>query len=274
MLARSTVKNMMFGKSVRLERIMDRNTGNCVIVPMDHGISIGPVPGLIDMKKTVDDVANGGATAVLMHKGLIRYSHRSSGNDIGLIMHLSASTDIGVSSNSKVLVTSVEEAIKSGADAVSVHLNVGAETEGEMLSDIGRVSKECAEWGMPFLVMAYARGPKIQNSYDPQAVAHAARVATELGADIVKCRYTGDIDSFRDVVKGALAPVVIAGGPKMKSDSDILHMVYDSIQAGGHGVSIGRNVFQHNNIEKMTRAISDIVLEGYTVEESMKKNLS
>ena len=99
---------MMFGKSVRLERIVDRNTGNCVIVPMDHGISIGPVAGLVDMKKTVDDVANGGATAVLMHKGLIRYSYRSSGHDIGLIMHLSASTDLGVTSNSKVLVATVD----------------------------------------------------------------------------------------------------------------------------------------------------------------------
>ena len=83
----------MFGKSIRIERIMDRKTGNCVIVPMDHGISAGPIEGLIDMKKTVDDVANGGATAVVMHKGLIRYSHRTSGHDIGLILHLSASTD-------------------------------------------------------------------------------------------------------------------------------------------------------------------------------------
>lgn len=264
----------MFGKSVRLERIMDRNTGNCVIVPMDHGISIGPTEGLYDMKKTVDDVANGGATAVLMHKGLIRYSHRSSGNDIGLILHLSASTDLGVTSNSKVLVATVEEAIKTGADAVSVHINVGAETEPDMLADVGRISRDCEEWGMPLLVMAYARGPKIENSYDPQAIAHAARVATELGADVVKCSYTGDPDTFRDVVRGALAPVVIAGGPKMDSDEAILRMVYDSIQAGGHGVSIGRNVFQHRNVEGMTRAISDIVLNGYTVEESMKKNLS
>ena len=57
-------------------------------------------------------------------------------------------------------------------------------------------------------------------------------------------------------------------------DDDILQMVYDSIQAGGHGVSIGRNVFQHRNVEGMTRAISDIVLRGYTVEEAKKDNLS
>ena len=166
----------------------------------------------------------------------------------------------------------MEEAIKTGADAVSVHINVGAETEGEMLADVGRISKECNEWGMPLLVMAYPRGPKITDSYDPQMVAHAARVASELGADIVKCSYTGDIDSFRDVVKGALAPVVIAGGPKMNSDDEILQMVYDSIEAGGHGVSIGRNVFQHRNVQAMTGAISDIVLHGYTVEEAKKNN--
>lgn len=261
----------MYGKSIRMERIVDRNTGNCVIVPMDHGVSIGPVEGLIDMKKTVDDVANGGATAVLMHKGLIRFSHRTSGRDIGLILHLSASTDIGVTSTSKTLVATVEEGLKIGADAVSVHVNVGAETESVMLSDLGMISEQCADWGMPLVVMAYPRGPKITDSYDAAAVAHAARVATEIGADIVKCSYTGDIKSFEKVVNGALAPVVIAGGPKVKSDDpdkEILTMVYDSLQAGGKGVSIGRNVFQHHNVEAMTKAISDIVLHGATVKEA------
>ena len=257
-----------------MERIMDRDTGNCVIVPMDHGISIGPAEGLVDIRETVDSVAEGGATAVIMHKGLIPYGHRTSGRDVGLVMHLSASTDIGVTENSKVLVATVEEAIKSGADAVSVHINVGAETESQMLSDLGAVSKQCNEWGMPLMAMAYPRGPKIRNSYEPSLVAHAARVASELGADIVKCSYTGDVDSFREVVKGAMAPVLIAGGPKMDSDDDILQMVYDSIQAGGHGVSIGRNIFQHRDVRSMTHAISDIVLRGYTPEEAKRENLS
>ena len=93
---------MMYGKSIRMERIMDRRTGNAIIVPMDHGISSGPLNGLIDMKQTVDDVSNGGATAVLMHKGLIRYSYRQSGRDVGLIMHLSASTSLGPMVNNTV----------------------------------------------------------------------------------------------------------------------------------------------------------------------------
>lgn len=260
----------MYGKNVRMERIMDRKTGNFVIVPMDHGISIGPAPGLVDLRATVDAVANGGATAVLMHKGVVKYSYRASGLDIGLILHLSASTDLGVTSNSKVLVATVEEAIKMGADAVSLHINVGAETEPEMLGDLGYISKECQEWGMPLLVMAYPRGSKIKNSFDKDLVAHSARVATEIGADVVKCSYTGDIDSFKEIVKGTLAPVVIAGGPKMSSDKEILTMVRDSLDAGGKGVSIGRNIFQHKDVEGMTRAITDIVLRDYTVEEAMK----
>ncbi len=260
----------MYGKQIRMERIMDRKTGNAVIVPMDHGISVGPLEGLIDMQKAVDDVSIGGATAVLMHKGLIRYSHRMAGEDVGLILHLSASTDLGPTTNSKVLVATIDEAIKCGADAVSIHINFGSEDEPYMLESAGEISRQCAEWGMPLLVMAYPRGPQIKNQFDPDAIAHCARAAAELGADVVKVSYTGDIDTFKEVCRGALAPVVIAGGPKMDSDMDILNMVHDSMVAGGRGVSIGRNVFQNKNVPGITKAISSIVLEGYSVEEAAK----
>ncbi|MDR2866154.1 MAG: 2-amino-3,7-dideoxy-D-threo-hept-6-ulosonate synthase [Methanomassiliicoccaceae archaeon] len=260
----------MFGKNIRTERIIDRRTGNAVIVPMDHGISIGPVDGIIDMKKTVNAVSDGGATAVLMQKGIIPYGHRTEGHDVGLILHMSASTSIGSTSNTKVLVATVEEAIKLGADAVSIHVNLGADSEPQMLSDFGKVSRDCSEWGMPLLVMAYARGPTVKNQFDPDTVAHCARVATELGADLIKVSYTGDIDSFKRVVRGALAPVLIAGGPKMDSDMDILNMVHDSIEAGGKGVSIGRNIFQHKSPKAMTQAISGIVVKGLSVKEAAK----
>ena len=258
----------MFGKNIRMERIIDRKTGNAVIVPLDHGMSIGPIQGLIDMKSTVNAVSEGGATAVLMQKGIIPHGHRTAGNDVGLILHLSASTNIGSSSDSKVLVSSVEEGLKLGADAVSIHVNLGAESESQMLADMGRVSRDCMEWGMPFLVMAYARGPTVKDQFDPATVAHCARVAAELGADLIKVSYTGDIDSFRKVVDGALVPVLIAGGPKMNSDMDILNMVHDSVEAGGKGVSMGRNIFQHSNPKAMTEAISGIVLKGMTAKEA------
>ena len=258
----------MFGKKVRIERVIDRESGNAVIVPLDHGISIGPVEGIIDMKKTVNDVVEGGATAVLMHKGMVPQGHRTSGHDVGLILHMSASTDLGINSNNKVLVATVEDGLKLGADAVSIHMNVGAETEPHMLEDFGKVSSQCMEWGMPLVAMVYPRGPSISNSFDPRAIAHSVRVAAELGADVIKCSYTGDIDSFSKVVEGSMVPVLIAGGPKMDSDMDILNMVHDSLEAGGHGVSIGRNVFQHKNVRGMMSAVSDIVLHGATVKEA------
>jgi fructose-bisphosphate aldolase/2-amino-3,7-dideoxy-D-threo-hept-6-ulosonate synthase len=258
------------GKSVRLERILDRNTRRAIIIPMDHGVGAGPIKGIIDMPETVNRVAEGGANAVLGHMGLPKHGHRGYGRDIGLIIHLSASTSLGPDPNHKVLVTTIEEAIKVGADAVSVHINVGAEDEADMLQDLGKVARQCDEWGMPLLAMMYPRGAKVTSEHDVEYVKHAARIGAELGADIVKTNYTGDIDSFKEVVKGCPVPVVIAGGPRMDTEKELLEMVYDSIQAGGKGVAIGRNVFQSNDPTLLVSNISKIVHKGYTVDEILK----
>ena len=260
----------MFGKSIRIERIIDRNSGRALIVPMDHGISVGPIEGLVDMKSAMEKISIGGATSVVLHKGMVPFGHRSFGKDIGLIVHLSAGTGINPDPNAKVIVTEVEEAIKLGADAVSIHINLGAETEHEMIEDAGRISAKCRDWGMPLLAMVYPRGKEIKNPFDANLLKQCARVAAELGADLVKTSYTGDIESFREVVQGAHIPVVIAGGPQMNSDRELLQMVYDSIQAGGKGVSIGRNIFQHKNVIGITKAISEIVLHDATVQEALK----
>ncbi len=208
---------MYLGKQVRLERILNRTTGRTIIVPMDHGVTMGLVDGLIDMREAVNDMAKAGADAVLMHKGLVRCSYRSSGRDIGLIIHLSASTALSTQGNTKTLVGSVEEGLKHGADAVSIHINLGDPNERVMLADFGRVAEACDNWHMPLLAMVYARGPEVKNSFDPAAIAHCARVGVELGADIVKVSYTGDVASFADVVAGCCVPVVIAGGERMNS---------------------------------------------------------
>jgi predicted phospho-2-dehydro-3-deoxyheptonate aldolase len=231
---------------------------------------MGPIEGLVDMRSTVDKVSQGGATAVVLHKGILPFSHRSFGRDIGLIMHLSASTGLSPQPNYKVIVTTVEEAIKWGADAVSIHVNLGDEHEYAMLRDFGQIACKCNEWGMPLLVMIYPRGKDIPDAYNVDMLKKCARTATELGADIIKTNYTGDIDSFKEVVRGAQAPVIIAGGPKVDSDEKLLQMVKDSMDAGGKGVSIGRNVFQHRNVIGITKAISGIVLEDMDVEEALK----
>jgi class I fructose-bisphosphate aldolase len=257
------------GKQIRMERIMNRDTGRTVIVPMDHGVTVGPIEGLIDMKTTVNAVATGGANAIVIHKGLVSTGHRRRGKDVGLIIHLSGSTALSPYPNAKTMVCTVEEAIKLGADAVSIHVNVGNGSEAEMLADLGRVARVARDWGMPLLSMMYPRGEKIKNEYDPQAIKHVARLGAELGADIVKVSYTGSVDSFRQVVVGCPVPVVIAGGPKMNSDRDILEMVQGAIEAGGAGVSIGRNVFQHRDPSHMVGAISMLVHENSGVEEAL-----
>jgi class I fructose-bisphosphate aldolase len=164
-----------------------------------------------------------------------------------LIIHLSASTSLSPYPNTKTLVCTVEEALRLGADAVSIHVNIGDDMERQMLSDFGMVSSRAREWGIPLLAMIYPRGEKIANEYDPSVLKHAARLGAELGADIVKISYSGSVESFREVIAGCRVPVVIAGGS---------------------GVSIGRNIFQHQDPTRMVGAISMIVHEEATVEQA------
>ena len=260
---------MEIGKRIRLERIINRRSGNTVIVPLDHGVSMGPIDGIVDLRKTINGVAEGGANAVVVHKGVVAFGHRGYGKDVGLIVHLSASTKLAPDPNEKVLVTTVEEAIKLGADAVSVHINVGSNTEADQLMKLGKISRDCREWGMPLLAMMYPRGNGL-NQFDEKAVALAVRVGAELGADIVKTNFTGSVESFRKVVKGSPVPVVVAGGEKMESTEDILKMVDMAMEAGASGVAIGRNIFQAKNPVKMTEAISMIVHENASWDEALE----
>ena len=259
---------MMLGKAVRSERIFNRNTGRTIIVPLDHGVTVGPIYGLIDMRDTVNQIAEGGANAVLMHKGMPRCSHRGSGKDVGLIIHLSGSTSLSPFPNAKTLVGTVEDALRLGADGVSLHINLGDETEANMLNALGEATTKASYWGMPVLAMVYARGPKIKDEYDLDVVRHCARVGQELGADVVKVSYTGDIESYSRVVESCCIPVVIAGGPKLDSTRDLLAMVHDSIQAGGAGLSIGRNVFQHKNVTRLLKALNGIVHEDWDLDQA------
>ena len=254
------------GKKRRLKRIF-RDDERTVIVPMDHGVTVGPVTGLVRMQEIINKLLRGGVDAVVLHRGVAK--HVDTGK-AGLIVHLSGITKLGPDPNNKVQVCSVEEAVRIGADAVSVHVNVGAEQEDKMLVKLGRVADNCDRYGVPLLAMMYPRGPKIQNQHAVDVVAHAARLGAELGADIIKTNYTGDVETFKEVVRGCYVPVIIAGGPKVETVREVLQMVHDSIKAGGAGISIGRNVFQHENPTKMVKALSAIVHNGASVDESLK----
>lgn len=261
---------MELGTKKRLSHIFNPETKRTIVVPMDHGMTIGAPDGLVNIRKAVDDMHEGGANAVLMHKGLIRASGCAEANaDLGLIMHITASTALSPNGNTKVLTGTVEEAVRLGADAVSIHLNLGDPNEKEMLYTAGVIADHCNRWGVPLLMMLYGRGSLIRDSFAVDIVAHCARVGAELGADIVKVSYTGSPESFRKVTECCCAPVLIAGGERIDSTRKLLQMAYDSLLAGGAGLSIGRNVFEHPRRVDLMRAMHAIVHLGASVDDAM-----
>lgn len=249
------------GKERRLRRLLDPGTGRGVIVPLDHGVSVGPVRGVERVDETVASVVRGGAHSIVVHKGLVRSVHEVLGN-AGLWLHVSASTSLNPDPNDKRIVCSVEEALSLGADGVSVHVNVGSPTESNQVEDLGRLATDCHRYGVPLLAMMYPRGPAIDDPHDVDHVKHVARLGAELGADVLKVPYTGDPESFRGVVNSVDVPVVISGGARMASDDEVREVVAGAVEAGGAGISIGRNVWQREDPEAMTRSLADIVLRG------------
>ena len=261
---------MSLGKKYRMARIL-KGSENFFILPIDHGLTLGPIGHLQNVERLIRSLPPKTISAIVAHKGLANsiYSQLIH-TDISLILHLSGSTNLSPDPSCKMTVGSVKHALKLGADGVSIHLNLGAKSEANMLRDFSQVSEECDRWGMPLLAMIYPRGEKIDNEYDPEVVAHSTRIAWELGADIVKVNYTGDVKSFRKVVSAVDIPVIVAGGPKTESDNSILSMVQDSLRSGGSGVAFGRNIFQHadpclisQKIAKVLQDSSQQVLQEY-----------
>ncbi|MFC6717128.1 2-amino-3,7-dideoxy-D-threo-hept-6-ulosonate synthase [Natrialbaceae archaeon GCM10025810] len=253
------------GIDARLERI--GTDGRFVIVPMDHGITLGPVTGLKDIESTIDAVTRGGADAVLTQKGIAPRVHENK-NGRGYIVHLNASTSIGPDSNDKRLTGTVEEAIRAGADAVSFHINVGSNHEPDQITQLAEVTAEANRFGMPVLAMAYARGPDVDPE-DPEALGHAVRLAEELGADVVKTGYSGDAESFEHVCESTRLPVVIAGGSR-GTDRETIQMVRGAMDAGGAGVSMGRSIFQHEDPEAIATAVAGVVHDDLTADEALR----
>ncbi len=242
-----------------------------VIVPMDHGITLGPVEGLVDLEATVAAVVEGGADAVLTQKGVADRARagidRADGGEAGYLTHLNASTTLGPDANDKRRTGTVEEAVRLGADAVSYHVNVGSDHEREQIEDLARVTDEATRLGVPVLAMAYARGPDVAED-DPEALAHAVRLAEEVGADLVKTGYSGSRASFERVTAATALPVLIAGG-EPDGDRETLRAVDDAMAAGAAGVSIGRTVFQHDDPGAMAAAVAAVVHEGRDPEEAL-----
>lgn len=267
----------------RLERILDNDTGRMVFIALDDGLLDGPVAGLADQRDKVKQIVDGGADSILGFKGLLTQQYPFL-KRTGVILNLTASSK-HYHHTEKVLIGSVEEALRLGADGVAVHVNVTSRYQPEMLKMLGMVSEKCYEWGVPLMALMYPRREKwTDNGWSDDnyvelkrdrpdeyalLVAEAARIGVELGADIIKTQYTGSPETFSKVV-GACGdvPVIIAGGPKVEP-KEILQNVYDAIQAGGKGVCIGRNAFSRDDTQYFVKALRAIVHEEKTVDEAL-----
>ncbi|MGW0172652.1 2-amino-3,7-dideoxy-D-threo-hept-6-ulosonate synthase [Rhodococcus sp. NPDC003322] len=249
------------GKGIRLSRITDHTTSRTLIVPMDHSVTIGPLGHADHADTTVRTLAEAGANAVVLHRGRAKLVDPSCFARMGLIVHLSAGTTRSMDLHAKVLVSSVEDALRVGADAVSVHVNIGSPTEREQLADFGAVSRECELLGIPLLAMMYARGPlRADVPPDARELAHLAAIATDLGADLVKLDYCGDPDAMRRVVESCPIPICVAGGPSSGgSDDQAIALGAEILDSGVAGLSFGRNVFEARDPYAVTSALARLI---------------
>lgn len=234
-----------FARALRLRRLFRHHDRRLMIVPLDHSVTDGPVaPGGRSMDHLVGQLAGAGVDAVVLHKGAVRRIHHVRFADLSLIVHLNASTRHAGDPDAKYLVTGVEEALRLGADAVSIHVNLGSRDERRQIADLGAVAGDCDRWNLPLLAMVYPRGPAIEDSCDPELVLHAAILAADLGADVVKVPYPGSIAAMAEVTAACPIPLVVAGGPQMGSAGEVVAFVRQALDGGAAGVAMGRNVFR------------------------------
>lgn len=265
------------GKSRRLRRLFSLIDGRTLVVPVDDSLIFGPAAGLEQAASKIRSILTEAPDAILAFPGVFRSIPQILSATPGIV-NLTAST-IRSQHTRKVQVGTVHQAVQLGLDAVAVHVNISSAYEFEMLKTLGAVSEDCEMNGMPLLAIMYPRSEingadenydelkkTDRNSYT-QLVAHAARVGVDLGADLIKTKYTGDPDSFRMVVEACEPiPVIIAGGPMLPAER-MFQVAHDVILAGGAGVSFGRNVFSRPDPGPFIAGLKAIIHEGVTVPE-------
>lgn len=244
----------MTGKEIRKRRITREEKMLCV--PLDHGISIKNIGNLSQFVEVTQAIINGGATAIIVHKGMVKYLPPLK--YCGLIIHLSASTE-NFNEVRKSVVCEVQEAVKLGADAVSVHVNLGNQYEQEMLRDLARISGECEQYGLPLLAMMYVRNNQNVEISSPETIKHAVRIATELGADFVKVPWLWKMEDLKAIVSDSLIPIVPAGGAYNNNVNQFFANTEELMSCGVGGVSFGRNVFMNKDPENVINRLSQII---------------
>lgn len=239
----------MTGKLIRMNRIL-KEDGKTVIVAMDHGQFQGPINGIRNVRETLSNIVIGRPDAIILNPGVIEKNGDLLGGKVSILCRITgASTNYSTKFDYHRITTSVEHALSIGADGVVVMGFIGGDGENASLEIIGRVAEQCSRLGMPLIAEMLPQA--MDHFTDPEYIALGARVAYELGADLIKVYYTG-FESFSKVLESVPVPVVIAGGPKGK---DAFEMAREALELGAMGVAYGRNVFQADDQTEYVRKL-------------------
>lgn len=252
---------MDFGLKNRLSKIFRPDTGKTVMLAVDHGYFQGPTTGLEDLGKTIAPLHNY-ADCLFITRGMLRNC---------VDQNLKASVCLRVSGGPSILkdlanediVVSIEEALRLNAAGVGMSIFVGAENEDRTISNLGRLINTAEQYGMPVLAITAVGREMVRDS---RYLGLACRIASEIGARIVKTYYCED---FYKVTESCPVPIVMAGGKKIH-EKDALIMTENAIKEGASGVDMGRNIFQSEKPVSMMKAIGSIVHEGASAEEAFK----
>ena len=255
------------GKRMRMNSIFP--DGRSVIVAIDHGGIAGPIAGIVKPAPLMRACVHGGADAVLTTRGFVKASAEEWAPTTALILRLTGGFTVLGGRFEEEQISSPETALRYGAAAAAATVKFGHPREGDFIRQASLVADSCEQWNLPLMIEAMAKAKDLKST-DAEGVKLAARAAQEIGADIVKSYYTGDPESFRAVVEGCPAPVVILGGEKTEDLKQVFTEVYDSLQAGGAGIAIGRNIWQHPKPQDMVEAMVGLVHEGWTAKQALK----
>jgi DhnA family fructose-bisphosphate aldolase class Ia len=252
--------------------LRNQASGRIVTVALDHAPSYGILGGLEDIAHVLDEVAGGNPDALLLMKGTAELCFAPYAGRIALI--LKCSTLSPFHSEHDVWVTHVDDAVQLGADAIAMALTVGSPQQPALLANVAGLVREAGQAGLPVIVHAYPNGQMVPPSerYTAHQVSYAARLAMEVGVDIIKTFYTGSADSFAAVVKAAApALVVAAGGPRLETANDVFNMAAAVVQAGAAGITFGRNVWQSSRPRLMVSILKQIVHDGLAPQDALKR---
>ena len=252
---------MDWGMSNRMAQVIQPD-GRCLFVAMDHGYFQGPTRALENPWRTVEPLLPY-SDAIFVTRGVLR-SSVDPGKAKPIILRVSGGTSmVGQDLANEGLTTSMEEAIRLNASAVGLSLFVGTDYERETLLNLSKLVNEGERYGIP--VMAVTAVGREMERRDARYLGLCCRIAAELGAKVVKTYWC---EEFEKVVQGCPVPVVMAGGPQVDSELEVLEFVQDGMNRGAIGVNLGRNIWQNDFPVAMIRAIRYIIHENGTAKEA------